>query len=450
MILLKEKVKAWLGPIWWYSAVMFCVQRFGDVINLYTGLWLIPKWVSPAELGALLPLTQIGSFLGLPLAILLTPFAKFINTFGAKGENGKVKALVTDAFWLTSVSAVIIGAYTWFSAPLIFARLRIGNASLAWLLCGVAVTSVFMPIMNSALQALKLFRNMGVAGLTSAPVRLVVLLLLLPIAGLLGYFFAQMTMNIVILGVGFWGLRRLVSHSVQRESYYDHLKEMVQYTLPVAFIMSANTVATTVQYFVIRQRLPDIESAAFYFCSRFSELPSMLWSAFGLVFFPFVSEAFERGGNTRRLLFQTLSIIVLGGGLISFGLGFVIEWIFGAVARWRGYVPYAYLVVWMSMTNVFGVAFACFSVHEMACRRFGFVSYSVLLGVLQSGVLLVLTGYGFFEPYLPMAWVNRMGSLHAAHLGFVVGVMLMFAFLQFLGVLAQILYLRPHAKEKGT
>jgi len=50
---------------------MFGVQRLGDLINIYIGLWLVPHWIPASQLGALLPLGQIGLLLGLPLAVIL-------------------------------------------------------------------------------------------------------------------------------------------------------------------------------------------------------------------------------------------------------------------------------------------------------------------------------------------------------------------------------------------
>ena len=446
MIHLKEKVKAWMGPLWWYSAVMFCVQRFGDVINLFTGLWLVPHWVPREELGALLPLGQIGGLLGLPLAVLLTPFLKFLNTFGAKEEPGKVKALLCDALTLAGVSAFVIAAYTWWSAPLVFERLRISGSALIWLLCGIAVTSAFMPVLSNGLQALKLFRCIGAVGVASAPVRLLFLLLLLPVSGLLGFFSAQFLFNVTTIGVSVWGLRKILSPQVRRESYLMHGREMVAYSLPIAVVMTVNNLSATVQLLVIRQRLPDVESAAFYFVSRFSEMPNVLWSAIAVAFFPIVSEAFEKGKDTRRLLMQVLLFTVGGGAGVALLLGLGSGLLFTAIPSWHDYVPFAYLVGWMAMTNVFRVAFACFSTHEMACRRFGFVAYSVPFALLESAALMSLTGYGFFEPYLPHAWVQWMASLRAARLEFIVGVMFASALAVFLALLAHLFSAGPRRR----
>jgi len=439
---LTAKVKSWMGPLWWYAAVMFCVQRFGDMINLYTGLWLVPNWVPSAELGALLPLGQIGGLLGLPLAILLMPFTKFLNAFGAKEEYGKVKALLCDALSLTAVSAVIIAGYTWYAAPFVFERLRIGSTALVWLLCGIAVTSAFLPILNNGLQALKLFRCMSIVGLASAPVRLSFLWLFLPLWGLLGFFSAQFLFNVATVGISVFGMRNIISRRVKRESYWGHCGEMLRYTLPVALLMIVNNLASTVQLLVIRQRLPDVESAAYYFCSRFSEIPNILWSAIAVAFFPLVSEAFEKGKDTRRVLVQVLLFTVGGGVVVAVALGGGINRLFSLVSRWRDYQPYATLVGWLAMTNVFRMAFACFSTHEMACRRFGFVKYSVPIMLLESMLLTCLTGYGYFIPYLPAPWIDWVAALRAARLDFIIGVMFATSCANFIAFLCHMVFFR--------
>ena len=43
------------GDLWWYAALLFMAQRFGDTINMFVGMWLVPKYVPQDELGAVLP-----------------------------------------------------------------------------------------------------------------------------------------------------------------------------------------------------------------------------------------------------------------------------------------------------------------------------------------------------------------------------------------------------------
>ena len=47
------------GDLWWYAILLFVAQRFGDVMNMFVGMWLVPKYVPQEELGAVLPLMSI-------------------------------------------------------------------------------------------------------------------------------------------------------------------------------------------------------------------------------------------------------------------------------------------------------------------------------------------------------------------------------------------------------
>ncbi|MDD4441272.1 MAG: hypothetical protein PHX41_05190 [Kiritimatiellae bacterium] len=57
------KIKQSLGPMWCSVALIFIAQRLGDIVNIATGLWLVPKYVPEAEWGAVLALALVGGVL---------------------------------------------------------------------------------------------------------------------------------------------------------------------------------------------------------------------------------------------------------------------------------------------------------------------------------------------------------------------------------------------------
>ncbi len=428
---IKNKVKALLGELWWYSIVLFFTQRIGDLVNIYIGIWLVPKFVPMEQLGALLPLTQLAGFIGLPLAIILTPFTKFIGTFSVQGEHGKVKLMLRDVAIILVGSSFIIGFLTWRSATFFFERLRVDSRLLIWILIGITITTLMTSVTNGALSGLKKFRLVGITGISSVFLRLMVLLLLLPLNGLLGFFSSQLAANLLVCALFLWGIRQFLSSSVKPVSYYGHWKEMVTYTLPFVLIIGVSSLGMTIQYMIIRQRLPEIESAAFYFCSRFSEIPNMIWGAIGCVFFPIISNAHEAQQPTRKILWNVLVVSVLGGSVIALLLGFSMPWLFSEVDLWSPYQPYAHLVGWLAFTNVFRVGFACFMSYEVACRRFSFLCYQIPMAIAECLFLVAFTGYGFFYPYLPREWVDWMGSLRIARIESIVMVYFITALLTF-------------------
>ena len=56
-----------MGDFWWYSLMLFCACRAADLLNAFVGLWLVPKYVNPSELGAVTPLTYFANALAIPV-----------------------------------------------------------------------------------------------------------------------------------------------------------------------------------------------------------------------------------------------------------------------------------------------------------------------------------------------------------------------------------------------
>ena len=81
-----SRIRAKLGDLWWYTILLFVAQRFGDVINMFVGLWIVPKYVPMEELGAVLPLTSVVSLIGIPLSIVAIPFLKFVAVMMERGR----------------------------------------------------------------------------------------------------------------------------------------------------------------------------------------------------------------------------------------------------------------------------------------------------------------------------------------------------------------------------
>ena len=102
-----SRIHAKLGDLWWYTVLLFFAQRIGDVVNMVVGLWLVPRYVPMEELGAVLPLMSVAGIVGLPLAVVSTPFVRFLAVYSANGEFGKVKTMLRDAFVASTLLIVV-------------------------------------------------------------------------------------------------------------------------------------------------------------------------------------------------------------------------------------------------------------------------------------------------------------------------------------------------------
>lgn len=386
-----EQFKARLGPMWWYAAILFAVQRFGDVINVIIGLWLVPRYIPPAELGAVLPLAQVGGLLGLPMAILLLPFGKFLNVFAVRNERGKIKALLRDVFLLTALLGCLLLLSAHWLLPGVFNQMRVQAGLLPWLIVASGISTAIAPLFLQALQGLKKFRALSLAMVLTAPVRLVVLLVTLPIRGLSGYFAGQLAADSCHVLVSLTSLRKLLSRQIVAQAYWHEWRAIGAFVLPVALNVAARRLQTAAEFFVIRTQLSDIASAGYYFITRFAEVPMYLWGALGMVLLPLVSERFEQGQTVRPMLQQALMAILLGGSALAGLLHLVAPWLFKMVPLCQNYQTFTPLMGIATFTSVLRATIICLITYELACRRYTFVWGATVLALLEALFLYALS-----------------------------------------------------------
>ena len=434
------RVKEKMGPFWWYALVFFCVQRLSDVINAFVGLYLVPRYVNQSELGAVLPLGQIGSVLSLPLAILCAPFAKFLNAYATRGEFGKLKQLLRDVFFVIVTFSILTFVLAHLFLPLVFSRMRIQNGMLSFLIVTLGVLGAIAPVFGSAPQALKKFKTLAWAGLLSAPLRLATMMIFMPIRALSGYFVGQIVPQFYSIVVSVFSVRRHLFGETQSTPYWrEDGKKMVRYAIPVAVIIVLGTLQGSIENFVIRHRLPDIDSAGYYMISRFAEIGSYVGATISFVLFPFVAERHEQGQTSSRMLVEAMFVSLMCGLTLAAFFHFVGGRILSLTETWRAYITYVPQMVLLTVMFALRASIGCFVQYEMACARFRFLFYQGGLIAIECLLLYGLTGYAFFSPWFPESWINWMASLNAARLNFLILTMFWSSMLCFCFVLIHLL-----------
>lgn len=411
------KIKAKLGDFWWWSLCLFIAARLGDFINAFIGLWLVPKYVGEQELGAVMPLMQITCVVGMPLTVLVMAFTKFLNEYKTKGEDGKVKSLI-KAFWLWTIFAIlIIAGLSALILPGFFERIRVVSGSLGILVIASAVLGAATPVFTNALQALKKFKALTVMGLLTSPVRLVVMLIAMPYRALSGYMLGQTTPALLQIVWSCFSLRKELSRNVKAEPFWDKdKKRILKFVGLVAVWYSGGAVCGALQAMIIRQRLPEIESAAYYMISRFAEIATYGGVTLAFVMFPLVAEAHVRGRDAVYVFLKmTIATLVFGGVSVA-AISLAGPWLFSIVPSWHIYLPYMPEMTLLAVSLVLGQIVSNFNTFEVANNRFSFLWYGIPLTVIHVTFMVSFTGYAFFYGVLPDGWVDWMGSLRIASL----------------------------------
>lgn len=413
---LLSRIHARVGDLWWYSAMIFLACRFGDVINAFIGLWLVPKYVGPQELGAVLPLQQLSTFFTIPLAIIATVFAKYVNTYATRGEFGKVKSFVRDVLSVSSAVFVvcIVGAYL--MMPFFCKRLNVVSGSLTVLVLASGFLANVSQLFSNALQGLKRFNVMSLTGLIVAPIRLVTMLVAMPVRALSGYMLGQTTPSAAAAAIAAWDLHRGLKAYKVDTSWRNDWREMVKYTWPIAVNLVVGAFCATVNQTIYRQRLPEIESGAFYLITRFAEVANFTGASTMLVVFPLASEAHERGDENRTLLYKAAAATLIGTIALTLAFALFHQHIFGLTSAWTEYAPLSHLLPIVTFYTGCSMLAQNFMTYEIACRRFSAMYAIVIQNVIWNAFLVIFTGAEFFRGQLPDDIVNWMASIPLAKL----------------------------------
>jgi O-antigen/teichoic acid export membrane protein len=430
---IKLKIKTRLGELWWYTIVLFFTQQIGAVINAFIGLWLVPKYVPQDELGVVLPLGSIGGLLGLPLSILMIPFMKFLSKYMAQEEYGKIKALLRDAFILAAITFLLVSGISYFCMPVVFKRLRVEAGALSVLVICSGIIGALAPVFSTALQAFKKFRILSFMGVAGAILRLGALLIALPIRGLSGYFVGQIVPSLFCIIGSMWFLRKYLSTKIHRVSYWsEDIKGILQYTGWFAVFSLFSMLVVTAESFVIRHRLSGLESAGYYMVSRFSDIVTSVGIISASVLFPIISEKHEKKiAGQRHVLLQSFGIQLVGGVLFSLIMAPLAYLFFSMNGEWNVYNQFIpYMIFLCAISIIRGMTY-CYVMYEMALSRFKFVVPFALFYVLEIVVLLMVTGYSFFAPWVPSSWLTTIEAYNPCRLSVVIVIILLSTLINF-------------------
>ena len=407
---LMAKMRAKLGDFWFYSLMLFCACRAADCLNVFVGLWLVPKYVKPSELGAVLPLTQFANFLAIPIAVFASTFRNELSFLATNRKFGQMKTLMRSVFIATAIFLVlaIIGCRIFL--PLYLERIRVAEGSLGILILICSFVTAIAPIYTNALQSLKKFKTNSLISLLNAPIRLIAMLVTMPIRALSGYFIGQASTPVFTMIAAVFGLRKELS--VPAESYWN--REIIRRFGYLFLIFGIDAIAGgfsgLVENTVLRQRLPELDSAAYYMVTRFSDIATFLAASLTFTIFPFTAELAAKGKDTRPLILKsTLLVFVSNAALAAFFCLFG-ERILALLPHGTEYSAYWWAIPWIIGITSLNLFCTFFATSEVSAFRFGYLKWMVPLTLLYPVALLLVTGHGYFTAHLPASCINFLST----------------------------------------
>ena len=399
-----RKLHAKLGDFWWYSLMLFCACRAADVLNAVVGLWLVPKYVGPSELGAVMPLTSFAGFLALPVGIFAMTFAKEMTTLATNGEYGKMKSLMRGVFIGAGIFLILALVVSRLVLPAFLERIRIAEGSLDFLVIASAFVSTVSPVYQNALQALKRFKTISLINIVGAPIRLVAMLVAMPFRALSGYFIGQAAPPVFTIGASVVALRKELA--VPAMPYWSRsvFRHFLALLLGMAAYQMAGGFLSLVEQTALRQRLPEIESAAYYMTTRFSDIASFVCGTLTMVLFPFTASLAAEGKPTRPLVVKSSLAMLATGGMLALIFALSGRPLLSILPDGDKYANYAWAIPWLIGILSMSAIQNFHTNTEASAGRFGFLKWWVPLHIVFALGLLAITGYGYFANYLPRSW----------------------------------------------
>ena len=400
------KLRAKLGDFWFYSLMLFVASRAADVLNVFVGLWLVPKYVEPSELGAVMPLTQFANFLAIPAAVFASTFRNELTDLAVNRKFGQMKTLMRSVFITTAVFLFLAIVICRLLLPAFLERIRIAEGSLGFLILLSSFVGTVSPIFSNALQALKKFKTNSFISLLGAPIRLIAMLATMPFRALSGYFVGQAATPIFSMVAATVGLRRELS--VPAEPYWtrDIIRRFLRLFLIFGVSAVAGGICMLVENTVLRQRLPELDSAAYYMVTRFSEIATFLSAALAFTIFPFTAELAAKGKDTRPLIVKASLAVVASNAILI-----AAYWCFGKqllafLPHGDKYAAYWWAMPWLVATTTIGSIMGLYTTSEISAFRFGYLKWWIPLDLLYPAALLFVTGYGYYATCLPTEWIQ--------------------------------------------
>jgi len=397
---LLDKLHAKLGDFWWYSLMIFAASRVSDALNVFVGLWLVPKYIDPSELGAVLPLTQFSIFLAIPASVLATTLMKELTTLSARGEYGQMKNLMRGIFLCTAVFLVLAIVAARLLMPLLLERLRVGEGSLCILVLASGFIGAAAPVYLNALQALKKFKTLSFINIASAPVRLCTMLVAMPFRPISGYFLGQTATPAFHIVASLLALRKELKVKAVRYWSMPVVRRLFLFFCGIALYNLSSSLANLIEQTVIRQRLPDLDSAAYYMLSRFSDISGFIIAAMLTIMFPFTAELAEQGKDTRPLVVKSSLATLAISAVLALGFAIFGEQILAILPHGSDYRTYAWALPWMIGITAVGGIFGFYVTAETSAARFGFLKWWAPLHIAYPVCLLLVTGHGYFVEWL--------------------------------------------------
>lgn len=340
------------------SAIVFAGTMLSNVIA-YGYHLIVGRILGPEKYGELASLFSLSYLLNVPGLVVQNVIAKYVATYHATAEDGKVKTLfITATKWLILASLVIvlvtIPTYTGVSDYL--------HVQSPWYVFYILIASLVFflaTVITGTLQGYKKFTDLMVFGNIGIMLRLT--------GGVLGAFygvgataFANMVSSILSYILSFIPLRFIQKvHAVPTKL---SVKTVGEYGLPSLLCILGITSLYSTDVMLVKHYFSAFDAGMYAALAMMGKVIFFAGSSVAYVLFPVVAERNATGTRSHSLVYMSLAIV----GAISLGITGVyflfpnvaLQLLFGSsyLAASRYLSLFGLFITFYSLSNVLTIA----------------------------------------------------------------------------------------------
>ena len=359
-------------------------MRAADVLNLAGGMWLVPKYVAPEDLGAVLPLTSFATLAAIPVFAIAMAALRESSRLRAEGQDRQLRSFIRGVFAAVGIGAVLVLAVTAAVLPHFIVRFRVSDSLSGYLAVTAAFLGCVAPVYFDQLQAAKKFGYVGIIEVSAAAMRLGVMAVIMPFRALAGYFAGSVVKPLVqILGsaISVWrATPRAAAEDIPYWTRSNLLRLTKTFFLLLPYLGLPLLVSLT-ENDLVRTQLSAADSAGYYMATRISDLVNYVSYPLMFVMFPYVTDHAAQGKSHTKLTLNCCGIVICIAVLAA-----VITDLFGTeIISWlpngENYTAYATHIPKLFLFMAFGAAQSIITNAEFAAGRFTFLWWLIPLNI---------------------------------------------------------------------
>jgi O-antigen/teichoic acid export membrane protein len=396
------------------TVFLFLALRLGDAVSLAAGMWLVPKYVSTAELGAVLPVTSFATCLAIPAFAFAFVFMREAAVLAAAGAFGRLKSLIRGVFLGTAAFLALALAAAALLLPRLLAHLRVPDAAAGFLVIAAAFLGCIAPVYTDALNALKRFRALGAVEVLAAAARFLTLLAVMPLRAFAGYFAGSAVQPLVRIAGAVLLLRR--ETAVPAEPYWSPavVQRLGALFCGVAVYQMLPMFANFVEQAILRTHVPDSVSAGYYLATRLSDLIHTVTFPLLMVLFPTAAETAAGGGSTRPVVLRCAAVTLLAAVLLALVYAVFGDELLARLPNGHTAAAFAPYLPWLVAITALTACQTFCTNAEIAAGRFGFLLWFVPLHALFPAALTLAGRLRPLSLETFLAWLTAAALLRFA------------------------------------